>query len=184
MRNIHSSRRNKTKFLLLPAGFFFLFGILLLSLFGPIELACKRVNINQVDCSLTKSVALGFIKRQEITLHSLREVKLDKQFKETLESEGKYNPTYVVKTPVYGVLMVSSEATVLNGYSTNQEEQQKMVNQINVFLNDSNAPNLVIQYRNYWLDILILSSLGLSISLSIGTQLKEWAKKSLNRNGA
>lgn len=78
MKNIHSSRRDKTKFLRLLAGFFFLFGILLLSSFGPMELACKRDNINQVNCSLTRSVAFGFIKRQEISLNSLKEVKLDK----------------------------------------------------------------------------------------------------------
>lgn len=140
-----------------------MFSILLLSTLGSVELACKRVNVNQVNCSLTRSAAFGLLTGQKNSLNFLREVKLDKRFKETVESDG--GSVSVTKTPVYGVLLINSNTTVLNGYAYNREKQQKIVNQINSFLNDSNADNLIFQSKNYWLDIITLICLGLSIIL-------------------
>ncbi|MGF2033880.1 MAG: hypothetical protein RMZ43_000885 [Nostoc sp. CmiVER01] len=165
MKNIHSFSycRGKTKLLLLLAGFFFLLGISFLCTFESVELACKRVNVNQINCSLTRSAAFRFLRGQEIHLNFLREVKLDKRFKETVESDGDH--AYVNKTPIYGVLLISNKTTVLNGYAYNREKQQNTVNQFNTFLNDSNAENVVVQEKNYLLNMLTLSSLGLSFIL-------------------
>lgn len=175
------SHRGKPNILLLLAGLFFLIGIILLSSFGPIKLSCSRINGSQVDCLLTRSVAFGFIKEREISISSLKEARVDEQVKRTLEGKSF---RYVRKTPVYGVLLVSSESAVLDGYSYNREQQQKIVNQINSFLSNPNAPSLFFQARNHWLDIVTLSSLGLPISLLLRMLLKQWANKSLSRNGA
>ena len=165
-----SSYRGKTKLLLFTTVFFFIFGILLISTFSSVKLTCERDNVNQVNCSLTRTAMFGFIDGQEISLNSLREVKLDERLKETVEADGTYNRATeksVNVTPVYGVLLVTNKTTLLNGYAYNREKQQKIVNQINSLLNNSNTSDLVFQDINYGLDITTLISFGLSIGLLI-----------------
>jgi hypothetical protein len=173
--------RSKLNILLVLAGFFLFLGFILLSSFGPKKLSCVRNNQNQVNCSLTGYVAFGFIKTGEVFLPSLKEARVDTQNKLTIESDDISGP-YQTERPVYGVLLVSDKRVILDAYSYDREHQQKIVERINSFLNDSNAPNLIYQTKNDWLTVMTLSSLGLSIGLMSRMLLKQRANKALNRN--
>jgi hypothetical protein len=72
---------------------------------------------------------------EKISLSSLKEAKLDTQIKYIVENDGA-GMTYQEKKPVYGVLLVSDKSTIFDGYSFNREQQQKIVDQINNFLNN------------------------------------------------
>jgi hypothetical protein len=161
----HFSYRGKSTSLVLLAGLPLVFGMILLTCFGPTKLSCSRVNADQVNCLLTRTVVFGFIKTDEIRINSLKAVRIDVQTKRATEISSNGMTAEQKVEPVYGVSLVGDENIVLDGYSPNREEQQKIVDQANIFLNDSNASNLDFQTHNYWLDTLTLMLIGSSITM-------------------
>jgi hypothetical protein len=157
------SYQGRSKSLALLAGLPLVFGIILLTCFGPTKLSCSRVNADQVNCLLIRTVAFGFIKADEIRINSLKAARIDEQTKLTTDISSNGMTAEQKVESVYGVSLVGDENIVLDGYGPSREEQQEIVDQANIFLNDSNASNLVFQTHNYWLDTLTLMLIGSSI---------------------
>lgn len=158
-------RRGKSKTLLLLAGFFFLFGFTLLISFGPTKLSCQRVEGDRVDCLLTRSVVFGYIEQAQIPVLSLKAAMLDERVKSSLESNIDGTTTYEKITPVYGVLLMGDRKIVFDTYREQREQQQKIVDRINRFLQDPSLSTWAFETRNYWLYFITLSLLVLSIGL-------------------
>lgn len=154
---------------LLIAIFPLIFGIAFLSFSGPTELACERSDNSLVTCLLTKKAAFGSIDSDQISINPLIEVRIDKQVKESVEStpDGITSSTW---TPIYGVMLVGNENNeniVLYGYSYSYKRQQKIVKQIDNFLNNSNESSLVWRKTNYLSYVMSLGALGLAVIILI-----------------
>jgi hypothetical protein len=145
------------------AGFSFALSVAMLSSQGPTKLACERSQTGLAHCSLTRSVALGWVDLRGFQIANLKEVQLDERIKESLEVADHKGGTAIDRNSVFGVLLVGDTSIVFDGYSYDRERQIRIAQQINDFLRNPDQPSLILSSRNYASDIFIIMAFGTSV---------------------
>ncbi|MBX2862392.1 MAG: hypothetical protein KTR27_02470 [Leptolyngbyaceae cyanobacterium MAG.088] len=159
-------RSKKESSFVVTAGLLALLSIFLLSFLGPVELACEKTAAGRNDCRLTRHVFFGLVNAQEVEINALKTARLEQKVKETIEW-NKNGSRNVERRTLYGVLLVGDEQVIFNGYIYNLRPQQKIVQEIDTFLEDSSQSTLVLRERNYFLDIVTLGLLGIVVILLV-----------------
>ena len=156
--------------------FLFALGIALLSGFGPTTLNCQKTDVRSTNCQLTKSIALGLVKTQEIQIHNLTAAALDTQIDEILVEKNyidsrdqPVSKKELQEISVYGVRLIGDSSTLFNGYSRSVRAQKRNIEIINSFL-ASSATQLALRETPHGHHAFALGAMGLAIVILFRTR--------------
>ena len=148
------------------------------SAFGPATLRCEKNGVGSADCRLTKSVALGLIDIQEISINQVTEAVLDTQTREikteryTTDQTGRTHRDVISRdVTVYGIRLMGDSTMVFNDYDYSRRAHLQDVDKINSFL-ASSTPQLTIREIPDGLHLFALGSLGLAVFIFI--KIRGW----------
>jgi hypothetical protein len=122
---------------------------------GPPQLNCVRVT-GQVNCSINRVSAFGFIQHPEIVFKPLKSAQVDRStyVPQVIDANNSVSSDPNQAIPTYGLKLIGEPSLLFGDYTANNTLQQERADQINQFLNDQSRSNLMIQDKGYELNIL------------------------------
>jgi hypothetical protein len=146
--------------------------VIIFCFLGPETLSCQRVNSPIINCQIFRNNVFGLVKEEISCLRNLKNARVDEKIKETVEADDS-GPVIEYKK-IYGIVLESQEGkeNVFQGYGYIRQPKQKLVEEIQEFLKDSERSSLTLHQNRFWQPqpILTLALMIIPIAFILKTE--------------